>query len=363
MADACPVQWTGQQAVVALPEHINASNAGLIYDQLLTLASRGAAVLIADMTATVSCDQIGADALVSAYQRASVNGAQLRLVVTAHIIRGVLEASGLDRLIPIYPTTEAAAAAGLPAAVIPLAARPSPADADTQVSPRPGGAAADQRPAGQPAGAGTAVITPALLWKLAGALADGVVLTGDKIMMLANRRAEEMFGYGHGELAGRPVEALIPVRLQVAHLRLRAGYEQQPRDRPMGAGPRLVGLRKDGATFPVEISLSPVPTATGRFTLAVIRDLAETGQREDLVGLARAAVAAGREPPARELLDRVVSGLFDVGLSLETAIDLPHDTAGNRISDALQRLDDTISEIRDHASGHMGHAGPSPPAP
>ena len=363
MADACPVQWTGQQAVVALPEHINASNAGLVHDQLLTLASRGAAVLIADMTATVSCDQIGADALVSAYQRASVNGAQLRLVVTAHIIRHVLEASGLDRLIPIYPTTEAAAAAGLPAVVIPLAARPSPADADTQVSPRPGGAAADQRPAGQPAGPGTAVITPALLWKLAGALADGVVLAGDKVMMLANRRAEEMFGYGHGELAGRPVESLIPVRLQVAHLRLRAGYAQQPRARPMGAGPRLVGLRKDGATFPVEISLSPVPTATGRFTLAVIRDLAETGQREDLVGLARAAVAAGREPPARELLDRVVSGLFDVGLSLETAIDLPHDTAGNRISDALQRLDDTISEIRDHASGHMGHAGPSPPAP
>ena len=113
MADACPVQWTGRQAVVALPEHINASNAGLVHDQLLMLVSGGAAVLIADMTATVSCDQSGADALVSAYQRASVNGAQLRLVVTAHIIRHVLEAGRLDRLIPIYPTTEAAAAASV----------------------------------------------------------------------------------------------------------------------------------------------------------------------------------------------------------------------------------------------------------
>ena len=153
MADACPVQWAGRQALVALPEHVNASNAGLIHDQLLTLVSRGAAVLIADMTATVSCDHSGADALVSAYQRASVNGAQLRLVVTAHIIRHVLEASGLDRMIPIYPTTEAAAAAGLPAAVIPLAARPSPAHTDTQVSPRgpcrPG-------PGGRCDGAGTA---------------------------------------------------------------------------------------------------------------------------------------------------------------------------------------------------------------
>ena len=34
----------------------------------------------------------------------------------------------------------------------------------------------------------------------------------------------------------------------------------------------LAGLRKDGSIFPVRISLSSVPTATGRFTLALIRD-------------------------------------------------------------------------------------------
>jgi hypothetical protein len=40
----------------------------------------------------------------------------------------------------------------------------------------------------------------------------------------------------------------------------------------MGERTRLAGLRKNGATLPVEISLSPVPTATEHFVLAVIRD-------------------------------------------------------------------------------------------
>ena len=72
-----------------------------------------------------------------------------------------------------------------------------------------------------------------------------------------------MFGYGHADLAGRPVESLIPADLRAAHCGHRAGYARVPRARPMGDGARLVGLRKDGTTFPVQVSLSPVPTATG----------------------------------------------------------------------------------------------------
>ena len=67
------------------------------------------------MTATLSCDHAGADAVVRAYQRALVTGTQLRLVVTAHIVRRVLSLNGLDRFIPIYPCLEAAIAAGAPA--------------------------------------------------------------------------------------------------------------------------------------------------------------------------------------------------------------------------------------------------------
>ena len=106
------MQWTGRQAVVTLPEHIEAANAGQIGEQLLSVINRGAAALIADMTATLSCDYSGADAMVRAYQRALVSGTQLRLVVTTPVVRRVLSVHGLDRLILIYPSLDAAIAAG-----------------------------------------------------------------------------------------------------------------------------------------------------------------------------------------------------------------------------------------------------------
>ena len=109
--DTYPVRWMGRQAVVALPEHIDVSNASQIREELLWLINRGAAALIADMTATLSCDQSGADAVMRAYQRALASGTQLRLVVTAQIVRRALDLRGLDRLVSVYPTLEAAAAA------------------------------------------------------------------------------------------------------------------------------------------------------------------------------------------------------------------------------------------------------------
>ncbi len=72
-----------------------------------------------------------------------------------------------------------------------------------------------------------------------------------------------------------------------------------PGTRLMSDRARLVGMRQDGTTFPAQISLSPVPTAAGQFTLAVIRDVTETPRLEDLAALVRAAVTAEQEHRAR----------------------------------------------------------------
>jgi anti-anti-sigma factor len=351
--DAYPVRWTGGQAVLRLPERIGAANSGQVREQLLELVDQGADVLIADMTATVSCDHRGADALLRAFRRASGNGTQLRVAVSAQVVRRVLDVSGLDRLVSIHPSVETAVAAGEPSGVIPLVRKlPGGPAGDGASARRPGGRAGEGFRAG--------VISPAALWGLVDALADGVILVdGDGVLVLANRRAEEMFGYARAQLAGQRVESLIPDNLREAHVSHRAGYEREPVARPMGARARLVGLRKDGGTFPVQVSLSPAPTRTGRFVLAVIRDMSQIQPQADLADMARVAAAAQQAYRDLELLlDRVVSGLYGVGVSLQDAADVPHELAVQRIEEALRQLDDTIREIHDHAFASGDRPGP-----
>ena len=106
------MQWMGQQAVVTLPQDIDNFNANQIREQLLWIINRGAAVLIADLARTVSCDYSGVEVLARAHHRAVANGTELRLVVTADVVRRALSLNGLDRLVAVYPDLDAAIAAG-----------------------------------------------------------------------------------------------------------------------------------------------------------------------------------------------------------------------------------------------------------
>lgn len=99
-------------------------------------------------------------------------------------------------------------------------------------------------------------------------------------IVLANRQAELLFGFEHGQLRGALLECLLPERFRHAHVGHRNAYFSQARSRPMGAGRDLYGLRRDGAEFPVEISLSPISTEEGMLIMSAIRDISERKQIE-----------------------------------------------------------------------------------
>jgi PAS domain S-box-containing protein len=93
--------------------------------------------------------------------------------------------------------------------------------------------------------------------------------------------AERMFGYRREEIVGKKLEVLMPEKVAGDHERHRRGYFESPRSRPMGLGMDLVARRKDGSEFPVEISLSHVPTADGTVAVAFVNDVSERRRSEN----------------------------------------------------------------------------------
>jgi PAS domain S-box-containing protein len=107
-----------------------------------------------------------------------------------------------------------------------------------------------------------------------------VIATPDGKIEQINARTERLFGYGRDELIGQPVEMLMPARCRRQHAEHRAAYVAKPSTRPMGTGLDLYGLRKNGEEFPVEISLSPLPTEEGVLVTSIIRDISAHRQLE-----------------------------------------------------------------------------------
>lgn len=94
--------------IVALPAEIDIGNAVQVGDELGAALSSGAVVVIADMTMTDFCDSSGIRHLLIANDRAAARSAELRLVVRSAALLRVLQVTGVDQLLGIYPSLQAA---------------------------------------------------------------------------------------------------------------------------------------------------------------------------------------------------------------------------------------------------------------
>lgn len=108
-----------------------------------------------------------------------------------------------------------------------------------------------------------------------------IMIDASRRIRLANRRAEELFGYAREEFLGQPIETLVPERYRPGHPAHVAHFSSRPEARPMGAGRNLFGLRKDGSEVPVEIGLTPIDAPDGHYVVASIIDITERRRSED----------------------------------------------------------------------------------
>jgi two-component system sensor kinase FixL len=110
---------------------------------------------------------------------------------------------------------------------------------------------------------------------------DALIVIDQKgIIQAYSKAAQRMFGWAEFEVLGRNVSTLMPSPYREAHDRDIQRYVSTGQRRIIGIGRIVVGERKDGSTFPIELSVGEVRSRQGRFFMGFIRDLTERQQTE-----------------------------------------------------------------------------------
>lgn len=135
---------------------------------------------------------------------------------------------------------------------------------------------------------------------------EGILLTDNKgTIKLTNSSFIEMFGYEKiDDLIGLPVETIIPKELQKKHKEHTKRYLNNPEVRKLGKERVLYGMRKDGTTFPTEVSLSYFKNDNNELmVLAFVIDVTERKRQEKEIIELNARLEEKVEDRTKELKD------------------------------------------------------------
>src|SRR5918994_7056189 len=107
-----------------------------------------------------------------------------------------------------------------------------------------------------------------------------VTITPDGIIRWFNRGAERIFGHRSEEVIGQPVTLLMPERYRELCVGGLHRYLRTGEARVVGGTTELVGLRKDGSEFQIEMSLGETYEDGERLFTGVIHDVTERKRAE-----------------------------------------------------------------------------------
>jgi two-component system sensor kinase FixL len=111
---------------------------------------------------------------------------------------------------------------------------------------------------------------------------------------LANHQTGKLFGYREEQLIGQPMTLLLPARFHASQQKKLVDFFSDPALRRLGFESSLTGLKKQGAEFPMEISLTPIESGGGLMALVAVIDNTEKQRaeeaRRELVHASRLAV-------------------------------------------------------------------------
>ena len=107
-----------------------------------------------------------------------------------------------------------------------------------------------------------------------------VVIDIHGIIQSFSTTAERLFGWSAAEVIGRNVSMLMPQPYHDAHDGYLARYLDTGERRIIGIGRVVVGERRDGSTFPMELSVGEMKSADRRYFTGFVRDLTDRQETE-----------------------------------------------------------------------------------
>ena len=151
----------------------------------------------------------------------------------------------------------------------------------------------------------------------------GMIVTNDRGRIVNfNKYAESQFGYSKEEVAGKPIEVLVPPQFLSSHEAYRDEFYKHPAPRQMGHGRDLFALKKDGTQFPVEVSLSYYKIEDKTFAIAFLVDITVRKKNELVV------------VQQKQELENIAKQISQMNLQLE-----------QKVEDRTKMLRETLTEL------------------
>jgi two-component system sensor kinase FixL len=181
-----------------------------------------------------------------------------------------------------------------------------------------------------------------------------VVIDTKGIIQSFSATAEKLFGYQAKEAIGQNVNMLMPNPYRAQHDSFLARYLQTGERRIIGIGRLVVGQRKDGSTFPMELTVGEMQLGVRRFFIGFVRDITERAQTQQRL----------QDLQAELIFMSRFTALGEMASTLAHELNQPLTAAASYLNGARRLLDGgdggkipVATAAIDHAADQMLRAG------